>query len=131
MVRVKGPLHSTDARGTLAGSLTFQKSLNQMSGKSCKFKTYSRSYLQGRDRDWLTWSVGIWHGLPEPTVEAWVRYTDFKGLTGYHSFIRLFLQRTHSFIYQYEAPPHYGFCVVGNHYVGQFVSGGDYQVPMT
>jgi len=131
MVKVRGPLHSTDARGTLADTITYQKSLNQMSAKSCRFKKYSRSALQARDRNWLTWSILKWRDLPVGTKQLWYDFLDFKGLQGYHSYMRTFLGRTHAFIFQYEAPPYYGYCIVGNHYVGQFVVGGEYQEPPT
>jgi len=71
----------------------------------------------------------LWNNLQADTKEIWLDYEDWKGLKGYHSFMRLNLRQTHNAEYQIEAPPNYGYCIVGNHLVGEFTSGGAYTSP--
>lgn len=81
--------------------------------------------------NYLPWAVSLWYGLPLTTKLQWAYWTLIPGMAGRPVFINLFIQRTNANLYQYEVPPDYGFCVVGNHLVGEFLVGGELLTPPT
>lgn len=124
MVKVKGPCFSVDASGTLAGGIIFQKSMGKNVVKKSSFIVYENSYLRNIQTSLLSYCVNLWHSLLWQTVDQWNNFTDYKGLHGYHAFMRLNMKRLSSMEAEFESPPYWGFCVVGNHIVGEFYSGG-------
>ena len=131
MVKVKGPLFSLEAHGTLDDTLTYESGKYGYYVKANNFPTYSRSPAQGVIRDTFNWCISIWHALPSETKQYWHDHEDYQGLIGYASFMSYMLKRTYLAVFQYESPPNFGFCITGNHIVGEFFTGGGYLVPGT
>lgn len=131
MVKLRGPLFSVEAKGSIARCITYQTINRQPVGKSLRFSTYSRTSAQDDVRDVFSWSASTWFALHEPKKEAWRQWEDIKKLKGYQAFMNSFLNRTWLGIWQFELPPDIGFCVVGNHYTGDFDTGGGFMVPVT
>lgn len=131
MARVRGPLFSASASGTIGMCLTYQKILYVDAVRANPFKSYSRSQVQDIVRRTLTWSLGYWHTMEWNTKQLWYNFRDYKGLSGYHAWLRQFLNQTYKYYPQFEAPPYFGYCITGNHITGKFLSGGDYLTPPT
>jgi hypothetical protein len=130
MAKVKGPLFSLEAHGSIAGCLTYWDDLNKKPCvKSLRFPTYRRSPAQASVRDTFSWAAKTYFNLHHIKHTAWGNYTDYKGLVGYVSFMHYMLKRTHLPTWQFELPPNQGFCTVGNHNVGEFIVGGGYMTP--
>lgn len=126
MARVRGPLFSLEAHGSIAGAITYQDINSKPIVKSLRFPTYRRSTEQGIIRDTFSWCAHIWVIMHQQKHVEWKNYRDYKGLVGYASFMHYMLKRTHLPVWQFELPPDQGFCTVGNHYVGEFNVGGGY-----
>ena len=126
---VKGPLFSMEAHGTLNGVLTFAQRGPASVVKSNLFSEPSCSDKQKIVRDVFYWAVSVWNDLPPKTQALWLAQHDSKDLTGYASFMNAFLRRYYLGIWQFEAPPYSGFCLVGNHLVGEFAVGGGFLEP--
>lgn len=126
MAKTRGACFSTHAEGTIGDVLTYQKSLSTPSVKANKFKKYVRSEKQGFIRNQFAFIVSLWHELDIEKKQQWNQYTHYTHLYGYHAFIKLFFGRTYTLQYQYELPPEKGFCIVGNHYVEEFLCGGGF-----
>lgn len=129
MAKVRGPLFSLDAHGSIGNCLTYQDINSQPCVKSLNFPTYTRSTEQGVVRDIFAWCAQVWNQLHSLKQTEWRAYTDYKKLVGYASFMHYMLKRTHLPIWQFELPPNQGFCTVGNHNVGEFIVGGGYMTP--
>jgi hypothetical protein len=121
---VRGPLFSMEAHGTLNGVLTYQQRGSKSVVKSNLFATPSDTDAQLAIRDVFSWAVEIWNDMHEITQALWLDQHDAKELTGYASFMNRFLSRHYAGLWQFEAPPDFGFCLVGNHLVDEFAVGG-------
>ena len=129
MVKVRGPLFSIEASGSLADCLTYQNVNNQPVVKALRFPTYRRTDAQDEVRDIFSWAGEVWAEMHDPKKIEWRNYTDYKGLVGRASFMHYMLKRTHIPVWQFELPPDQGFCTVGNHLVGKFLAGGGFMTP--
>lgn len=130
MPKLRGPLFSLEARGTLGDCLTYQEISGVPIVKANRFPTYSRTDAQDDVRDTFSWASLTWLNLHAPKKTTWQNYTNYRGLSGYKAFMDQFLRRTYLVIFQFELPPDIGFCVVGNHYVGEFTVGGAFLPPV-
>jgi len=126
MPKVKGPLFSLEAHGTLAGCLTYQDINAKPVVKSCRFKTPNRTEQQAAIRDTFSWAVSVWHALHQTTKQLWYDYKDTKSLVGYAAFMNTFLHRTYLMLWQFETPAQDGFCLVGDYTTGDLIAGGPY-----
>lgn len=129
MVLVKGPCFSLEAHGSLADCITYITTQGYYVVKSLKFPTYHCSPAQETVRDTFSWAASLWAQMHLPKKTDWRNYKDYKLLVGYASFMHYMLKRTHLNIWQFELPPDTGFCTVGNHIVGEFLTGGGYRTP--
>ena len=124
MVKLRGPLFSLEAAGSLADCLTYQSINNIPIAKSLRFPTYIRTEDQAIIRDIFDKSSNVWAIMHDPKKIVWQEHTDSQLLTGYKAFMSTFLKRTYLALWQFELPPDQGFCTTGNHNVGEFVVGG-------
>jgi len=131
MVKLRGPLFSLEASGSLANCLIYQTVNNLPVCRALTFPTYSRSDAQDDVRDTFSWACGIWVLLHDVKQEAWKNYVDYQGLYGRKAFMSTFLKRTYLGLWQFELPPDQGFCTTGNHNVGEFFVAGGFLIPVT
>ena len=129
MTEVKGPLFSLEAHGMLGDVLVYQMVNGKAVVKANTFPTYSRTDPQDLNRDIFSWCSALFYTLHQDTQNLWRNYRNNEGLVGHSAFMQQMLKRTHQPIWQFEAPPYHGFCITGNHIVGEFLTGGDFINP--
>ena len=130
MVKVKGPLFSLEAHGSLADCLTYQDINNDQCVKSLRFPTYRRSDAQALVRDTFSWAAASFFRLHCSKRTKWKEFTDYKGLTGYASFMHYMLKRTYLPAWQFAIPPDTGWCISGNEVTAEFLVGGGHIPPL-
>lgn len=126
MPKVKGPLFSLEAHGTLNDTLTYQDINARPVVKANNFPTYRRSDDQGEIRDTFSWAIYVWHKLHPLTQQLWRDHTDPQLLTGYKAFMSSFLNRTYIWLNQFQFPDKQGFCGVGDYTVANLITGGPF-----
>ena len=130
MVKLRGPMFSLEAHGSIGNCLTYQDINGWPCAKSLRFMTYRRSDAQAVVRDIFAFGAQLWNALHDPKKDKWNAYKDYLKLTGYKSFISYYLKRSHLALWQFELPPSTGFCITGNHNVADFIAGGGIMLPV-
>lgn len=128
MAKTSGALFSTDARGSVGG-ITFQHAYRRKVCRGKPIPLNRKSTAQLTVRAAVAKTVQFWQELITSQKELWKAYTNGQGNTGYHAFIQQFIKRTLANNPQYQLPPDHGFCIVGEHLVGELTVGGVWQDP--
>lgn len=126
MPKLRGPLFSLKATGTLGKILTFKKGVAGNIVRRHRIPKTTRNAEQDNIRVWFQRGVWTWqgkagdhgyaystlsYGLQEPARESWRQSRTTGGLLGYYYFMKRWMQRSLKALPQYQVPPHYGFCV--------------------
>ncbi len=126
MSKVRGPLFSISAHGTLGKALTYKKGLignvvralvkpkiNFTPAQEVQKTWFSRGVWtwRGVTGGYNYWYSGYCQGLQEPAREAWRRADRVNGLYGYYLFMKYWIERSLRGLPQYQTPPNFGFCV--------------------
>lgn len=124
MVKVNGPCFSLEASGSLGKAITFQKGLKSRMVRKCPKPKYTRTPDQILVRNMFALAIIYWHDLTPSQVALWNAFTDGEGNMGYHAFMHQWASRGLAGLNQYQLPPDIGYCLVGEHIVGDFTTGG-------
>jgi hypothetical protein len=87
MAKVKGPLMSLEARGSLANKITFRNSTGRNIVSLKSQPTGSPSSAQTTQRALYADGVVYWNALPEPDKQAWADIGRSNGISGYSAFM--------------------------------------------
>lgn len=126
MAKTSGALFSTDARGSV-GALTYQHTYRRKIVRAKPIPLNRRSPAQLIVRAAHAKSIKAWQDLCDTKKLAWKEHIAPDGNRGYHAFIGYYAYRTLRTLWQWELPPSQGYCTVGNHLVGDFAVGGEFQ----
>jgi len=129
MVKTIGPCLSLDAFGTIAGAITFQHALKSRAARKKPQPRYVRTDAQNEVRNTVAKAVLEWHGLTDSQRTLWKEYSDGNGNKGYHAWIYQWVRRSLMGLWQYRLPPDIGYCITGDHLVGEFIVGGGHVDP--
>jgi hypothetical protein len=129
MARTRGPLFSVEASGSIAGAITYQKSIKGFSCRRMPRHLDRKTAPQLAQRQRHLAGVRAWQDLLQTQKNIWIAYTDNDGNEGYHAFMSQYVHRTMIIMFQYELPPHTGYCLVGENLVGEFDVGGNWRDP--
>jgi len=126
MPKVRGPLFSLNAAGTLGKAITYKKgTAGNVVRKYYKPKG-TRNAAQAIVRTWFQRGVWTWqglsdnhgyyfsrncYGLEEPAREDWRDYRTTGNSFGYYAFMKRWISRSLKGLFQYQIPPNVGFCV--------------------
>ena len=115
MAKIKGPLLSHEARGTIAEKLTFSV---RSSGQQARFQKKQKDILTaGRvsQREIYSDSVEAWNALSQEEKAVYNQEAGPYEYTGYNLFMRLFL----SDYIQGRNKAFYGIAIFGNTIYGE------------
>lgn len=152
MSKVRGPLFSGDAAGTLAGGVVYSHNQFGRHVKGFSPPVQPGSLLQQRVKAFVKLAVRLWRGeytftydhdktpvdykgikkiFPSRGLYAnqrqmWAEFRGHKLLRGYWLYMRRFLRQSHADGAQYQTPPKNGFCITGEWLTGELVTGGGY-----
>jgi len=129
LARVTGPLLSLEASGSVADAVTYQKGLKSRMVRKMPQRKYGRSTDQNTVRIMFNGAVTHWHELLTSQQTLWKQYTDGDGNKSFQAFMHQWIIRGLDGLPQYELPPTYGYCIVGEYLVGELITGGVYQTP--
>jgi len=126
MTKVRGPLFSVGASGTLGRTITYKKGaigsvvrdlvmpkINFTPSQETQKLWFKRGVWtwRGVTHGYNYWYSGYCHGLEEPCRVAWRQCDRIDGLYGFYLFMRYWLERSLLGLPQYQTPPNGGFCV--------------------
>jgi len=130
MVKVKGPCFSLEAQGTLGKTLIYQRSMGVQVVKKHGFDFSAEGYFQDLAKGQFSFVYALWYALHALTVAHWRSQSNFKGLRGYHYFFKQNLFAIWHWDYLVQVPPKHGFCVSGESYSYDLVTGGILSCPL-
>jgi|GEM_PF-3181754 len=114
MVKVKSPLLSQTASGTIAGVLTFS---NRKSGQQVRTQKKQKDVItvaRTEQRAKYLEAVSAWHLLTPTEKSNWTRNAVGQNMTGYNLFISIFLgEYTPAFSLAYYGVAIYGDTLYG------------------
>lgn len=141
MPKVHGPLFSLKAAGTLAKTITYKKGVVGNVVRMFRIPRFTRNAAQSVIRIWFQRGVWTWqgksgdhgyaystmgYGLEEPARASWREYRTTGGLFGYYAFMKRWMQRAPKGMFQYQVPPHFGFCVADEWLADNLIADGVY-----
>lgn len=142
MPKVRGPLFSLKAAGTLGKAITYKKgTAGNIVRKYYKPKG-TRNAEQSTVRIWFQRGVWTWqgktnlhgfyystlcYGLEEPARAEWRTYRTTGSSFGYYAFMKRWIKRSLLGLPQYQVPPHYGFCVADEWLADDLICNGIHQ----
>ena len=115
MAKIRGPLLSHEARGTIAEKLTFSV---RSSGQQVRFQRKQKDVITASresQREIYSDSVLAWNALSEEEKSYYIEEAEPYEFTGYNLFMRLFLS---DFI-QGRNKAFYGIAIFGNTIYGE------------
>ncbi len=136
MTRVRGPLFSISAAGTLGKSITYKKGVFGKIVRVYRRPKISKTAGQQTVRWWFQRGVWTWqgksgehgyyfsrrgYGLEEPARDSWRLFRTVKSLFGYYAFMKRWMEKSLRGEPQYQVPPYYGFCVA-NEWLASFLT---------
>jgi len=124
MVKVSGPCLSLEASGSVGKAITFQKGLKSRTVRKCPVKKPTRTPGQETVRTVFSKAVTYWHALLTSQQTLWKEFIDGDGNSSFQAFMHQWIIRCNDGLPQYELPPYHGYCIVGEHLVGEFTVGG-------
>ena len=139
MTKVRGPMFSVTASGTLGKTITYKKGVTGHVARINIKPKSSETADQVNVRVWFQRGVWTWQGksdqhgyhysslctgLQEPARKAWREFRDVKSLYGYYSFMKRWMINCFAGFPQYQVPPNYGFCVADEWYCDDLICDG-------
>jgi hypothetical protein len=124
MVKLKGPMFSLKASGSIGGCITYQSNGGLSIAKSLRFYTIDVTPNRQRVRDIWSWSFSLWYLLNPLTQALWNAYKDVNNISGIRAFQNAFMRRFWLGLPEYEIPPTFGYCAVGEYKVDEFLVDG-------
>ena len=91
MARVKGPLFSADAFGTLHKTLTYQRRRGGNTVFMYGVPTQTSSVSQLSQRGSVASAVSAWQGLASASKVYWIEAARGTAVSGYNLFIKNYL----------------------------------------
>lgn len=141
MPKVRGPLFSLKATGTLGKVLTYKKGVVGNVVRMFRIPRSTRNTAQNNIRIWFQRGVWTWqgksgdhgyaystlsYGLEEPARAAWRLFRTTGSAFGYYAFMKRWMQRAPNGLYQYQVPPNFGFCVADEWLADNLIADGVY-----
>lgn len=126
MTKVRGPLFSIKAAGTLGKSITYKKGVFGNVVRNYRRPKIKKTAGQQTVRWWFQRGVWTWqgksgehgyyfsrgcYGLEEPARAAWRLFRTVRSLYGYYAFMKRWMEKSLIGKPQYQVPPYFGFCV--------------------
>lgn len=139
MPRVKGPLFSLSAKGTLAKTLTFKKDIDGTVVRDYVKPKIKFTPAQENRKLWFKRGVWTWRGVTgaynywysdycQGLVNAmrimYRSWTGRKGLRGFTLFMSWWLTRSIAGLPQYQHPGKYGFCMADDWVADELICNG-------
>lgn len=87
MTVLKAPFMSEEARGTLAGLITFSRRRGRSVAGVANRPRQPRTEAQRATRIFMTWLTGQWAALSGPQKATWLNFPDTPLLSPYHAFL--------------------------------------------
>jgi len=88
MVKIRGPLHSVSASGSVAGNLTFSQ---RKSGQQARWQKKQKDYVnpaRANVRSLYSNAVSAWNSLTKEAKNVWKQASQGKQMTGYNFFVQ-------------------------------------------
>lgn len=126
MPKVRGPLFSLTAKGTLGKSITYKKGAGGNIVRQHRKPKAKRTAAQIIIRTWFQRGIWTWqgksgdhgyaystlcYGLEEPARADWRKFRTTSSAYGYYAFMKKWMKQSLAGLPQYQVPPYYGFCV--------------------
>lgn len=93
MVKLKAPLGSTEARGTLAGLVTFSNRRGRHVAGVAARPAQPRTEAQRATRIYMTWLTRRWADISPHRKITWLNFADTPLLSPYHAYVSHNIQR--------------------------------------
>jgi hypothetical protein len=129
MAVIRGPLFSVSASGSIGKAITYQRDIKGFACRRMPIPPNRKTVAQLAQRERHVAGLRAWQSLIQTQRNIWNAYTDNDNNKGYHAFMSQYIRRTGLLLPQYQLPPSTGYCLTGEHLVGELTVGGGWIDP--